>query len=151
MLYVEALRRHLPPGIFPAGGLTNLGRFIFYRSTGHYSYAVSKEIESAHQVSLYLYDLHIRTVRLDGEISQDSPSRAILDVDWPFGPENVQDYGADTGETGPGEDEAAPAAGGGAVDSGSPAAQTALLTAHGLNRHDNALLIAARRRLSLAS
>lgn len=153
MLYLEALRRHLTPGIFPAGGLTNLTRFIFYRSTGHYSYATSDEMESVDQIAMYLYDLHVRTVRLDGEITAGCPSRAILDIDWPFGPEGpVQDGGdganAEESGAGAGQDEAR----GGAMHSESAVStHTALLTAHMLKRHDNALLIAARRRLSLAS
>jgi hypothetical protein len=148
MLYLEALRRHLPEGKFPAGALTNLTRFIFYRSTGVYSFAVSNPIETVDQVAWYLYDLHVCAKRLDDGIERDCLSRTALNIEWPFGnaahgqfDEGPVDADAEV------EDEDILAAGGtaGVI----PQSTVTLLTGQSLKRHDNELLVAARRRLAL--
>jgi hypothetical protein len=149
MLYLEALRRHLPQNKYPGGALTNLKRFIFYCSTGHYGFVESRPIETEEQVALYLYDLHNHARLLNSTIDAACPSRTPLDIEQPFPQDDVGgEEGDGGGEVGGGK-EVASNAGPGSEPVSTPAVNKSLLTALALKRHDNALA-ATRRRLHLA-
>jgi hypothetical protein len=150
MGYLEALRRHLPDGVFPVGFLCNLQTFVFYISTGYYEFMASAPTSDPYQISLYLFDLFRRATDALALIPFDSPSRQELDVTDPK-PGALSRAAASPAAGGSSQNSTAAHGVHGGTAAGSPPSHAGgdglRLTAASLARHDAELVAAARRRL----
>jgi hypothetical protein len=154
MCYVESVRRRFPSDVdelphgVPIGILSCLEEFVFYKSTGRYSYASSKPTYETFQVAAYLDDLFsaceeaLRRIPADHVCRQgDAPAEHRVDDE----DDGDEDNGSN--DDGGRETEKEPQQRDDERSGDTPMSNTATLTRMSLKRHNVRLAEAAVRKL----
>lgn len=115
MIYLDALRSHLPQDCQMHGCLTNIDNFIFYVAHGNFTFQESRPICDPHQIALFLHAMFQGALATNAQIDERDPTRSILNPVDTAGPEPSilpdqvvdDDIGPPGGEAGPKDNDVA--------------------------------------------